>query len=193
LRSDLAGPFNLLVQAGEILAVTGASGSGKSLFLRMLADLDVCDGDLELNGRSRLQFTGPQWRRSVIYVPAEPAWWSEIVTDHFTAGTVEAGRQLAKRFGIGQDQFDGVVSRLSTGERQRLALVRAFVLDPEVLLLDEPTAALDPAATLEVERYLFDYSKSGGTVIIASHNLDQVRRLASRHCVMRNRRLEAAA
>lgn len=192
LQSALAGPFDLSVERGTILAITGASGSGKSLFLRMLVDLDVNEGLVELDGVARAAIAAPIWRRQIAYVPAETGWWGETVADHLVPGTQEAARKLAQRFGLRPGLLEEPVSRLSTGERQRLGLVRSFVTAPKVLLLDEPTAALDPDATLEIERWLVDYAGAGGTVIIVSHNLAQVHRIASRHLVMVDRRLEPA-
>ncbi|MBO0710445.1 MAG: ATP-binding cassette domain-containing protein, partial [Acetobacteraceae bacterium] len=70
LRSHLAGPFDLAVQPGECVAITGPSGSGKSLFLRMIADLDPNDGEAWLDGRARGSFAAPAWRRRVLYSAA---------------------------------------------------------------------------------------------------------------------------
>lgn len=192
MRSTLAGPFDLSIASSAIIGITGASGSGKSLFLRMLADLDVNEGLVELDGVSRTAIPAPEWRRKLAYVPAEPAWWSEMVIDHVTADTRDRAATLAQRFGLHPDLLHGTVSRLSTGERQRLALVRAFVTAPGALLLDEPTAALDPDATLEVERYLVDFARDGGAIIIVSHNPAQVQRIATAHYVMADRRLAPA-
>src|SRR5689334_13447214 len=82
LQSPLAGPFDLELAAGECLAITGASGSGKSLCLRMIADLDGNEGDVLLDGASRRSFSAPAWRRQVVYNAAEPGWWHERVGDH---------------------------------------------------------------------------------------------------------------
>ena len=68
---------------GECVGVRGASGSGKTLLLRAIADLDPNDGIVQLDGRSRADMTAPAWRRLVAYVPAEPGWWAETVGAHF--------------------------------------------------------------------------------------------------------------
>ena len=79
LRSHLAGPFELELDAGECLAITGPSGSGKSLFLRMVADLDPNQGEVFLDGVERRTLPAPAWRRKVVYSAAEPGWWHERV------------------------------------------------------------------------------------------------------------------
>ena len=82
LRSHLAGPFDLTHRAaGECIAVTGPSGSGKSLFLRMIADLDPSEGEVFLDGAERRSLPAPAWRRRVVYIAAEPGWWSETLAD----------------------------------------------------------------------------------------------------------------
>ena len=139
LQSPLAGPFDLELAAGECLAVTGESGSGKSLFLRMIADLDPNEGQVKLDGVDRSSLPSPAWRRRAPYVAAESGWWLKTAAQHFAPERLDAARALATRLGVGTTPFEGEVARLSTGERQRLVIIRALVLDSPVLLLDEPT------------------------------------------------------
>jgi phosphate-transporting ATPase len=68
---------------GECIAVRGASGAGKTLLLRAIADLDPCEGSVELDGASRDLVAAPEWRAKVTYVPAEAGWWAETVAGHF--------------------------------------------------------------------------------------------------------------
>ena len=164
--------------AGEALAVFGPSGSGKSLFLRALADLDPNEGDLRLEGTPREAMPGPRWRRRVTYVPAESGWWAEHVREHFADW--DTARAFVEGFGFGAESGEWPVSRLSTGERQRLALARAFVQGPDVLLLDEPTSSLDVPVTLAVEARLKDFLEAGGGLVFATHDPAQARRLAKR-------------
>src|SRR5271154_2150906 len=84
LKSALAGPFDLALAPGECVGITGASGSGKSLFLRMICDLDPNDGEVWLDGAPRSAMSAPAWRRRVVYVPAESGWWSDHIAAHFS-------------------------------------------------------------------------------------------------------------
>jgi len=189
LRSPLAGPFDLEVGGGECVAITGPSGSGKSLFLRMVADLDPSEGQVWLDQRERAGFSGPAWRRQVAYAAAEPGWWSEQVAAHFT--DLAAAKALASRFGLLPAMLDGPVLRLSTGERQRLALVRTLVTDPPVLLLDEPTGALDVASVGLVEAMLREHLARGAAMLLVTHDSALAQRLGHRHLAMHERRLVA--
>ncbi|WP_256138728.1 ATP-binding cassette domain-containing protein, partial [Komagataeibacter swingsii] len=73
------GPFTFSVLTGQCVAITGPSGSGKTVMLRMIADLDPHEGEVRINGQPCLDMPAERWRRLVQYVPAEPAWWSDIV------------------------------------------------------------------------------------------------------------------
>ena len=192
LRSPLAGPFDLDVAAGECVAISGPSGSGKSLLLRMIADLDPNTGDVSVNGAPREDMTAPSWRRQAPYVAAESAWWTDRVAGHFPPDRLDAARQLGARVGLGAELFDAAVLRLSTGERQRLAILRALVLDPPLLLLDEPTAPLDPEATRQVEILLRERMRSGMALVVATHDARQAVRLGARRFRMRDRQMVAA-
>jgi putative ABC transport system ATP-binding protein len=192
LRSALAGPFELELERGACVAITGASGAGKSLFLRMIADLDPNDGLVELDGRARQSFPAPEWRRHVAYVAAEPGWWADRAAEHFAPAHLERARGLLSRLGLAPAQLDAPVMRLSTGERQRLALVRSLVQKPLVLLLDEPTGALDEPTTLLVEELLRDVLAAGTSIIAVTHSPAQAERLALRRFQMVERKLQPA-
>ena len=184
LRSALAGPFDLELRPGDALAISGASGSGKSLFLRMIADLDPNEGDVVLNGVSRASMPADAWRKRAPYVAAESGWWARSAPEHFGEAQQGPARALAERMGVGADQFDGPVDRLSTGERQRLALVRGLVLNAPLTLLDEPTGPLDPVSVQKVEAILHERLSAGGIIIIVSHDPAQGVRLKARRLKM---------
>lgn len=182
------GPVSATVAPGQCLAVTGPSGSGKSLLLRAIADLDPCTGDVVLGDEDRKSIPAPEWRRRVGYVPAASGWWAPTVGDHLPDGAIAAPLLAA----VGLPEAAGwPVSRLSSGETARLALVRALCLRPRVLLLDEPTANLDAAATERVEALLRQTLADGTAIVLASHDRAQVARLAHAELRLRGGRMEA--
>ncbi|BCI67295.1 ABC transporter ATP-binding protein [Acetobacter aceti] len=191
LRSERVGPVTFHVAHGECLAITGASGSGKSLLLRLVADLDPHTGTLTLDGENSLSMAGHVWRQRVAYFPAEPGWWSENVSDHI-ADTPQA-RALISAVGLPERMLTAELRGLSTGERQRLALVRGPLHDPQVLLLDEPTSALDPQSTSLVEDLITRQKHEGRIIVLVSHNAAQVERLADRRAILRDGRLAEVA
>ena len=174
---------------GDCIAVMGPSGSGKSLFLRAVADLDPSDGEVSLGGADRLAMTGPEWRRQVIYVGPESGWWEDDVRAHFRDPDALTG--LLVRLGMSAECMNWPVSRLSTGERQRLAIARAMDRGPKVLLMDEPTGALDQEATARVEGILHDFLQDGGIAILATHEKAQATRIAGRTLRIADGRLSA--
>jgi ABC-type iron transport system FetAB ATPase subunit len=193
LRSSLAGPFALTLASGQCAAVTGPSGSGKSLFLRMIADLDVNEGAVALDGAPRETFAPPLWRRRVCYVAAEAGWWSDRVRDHFNQKDLSRAAERAADLGLAADLIDGEVARLSTGERQRLALIRALLLQPRVLLLDEPTGALDQVSARKVEAVVRGVLATGAATIVVTHDESLAERLGGgAHYRMADRRLGPA-
>ena len=185
-RPGLA-PVDLQVPHGACVAVRGRSGAGKSLLLRAVADLDPNQGTVTLNGVSRDAMPAPEWRRRVTYVAAESGWWTDRVGDHFEAEDIAAGYLV--RLGFHGDVMSWPVSRLSTGERQRLALLRAMVQGPDVMLLDEPTSALDPDATAKVESILHEKLEAGVSIVLVTHDRAQAKRMAERRYLIEEGRL----
>nr|AFI78745.1 ABC transporter, ATP-binding protein [uncultured bacterium ws406H10] len=181
LSTKLIGPIDLCLEAGECVAIMGASGSGKSLFLRAIADLDPNSGDLSLNERNRDVIPANDWRSRVAMVPAESGWWTDRVGDHFDLET--GAGPLLDKIGL-PHALDWQVMRLSTGERHRLAIARALVLKPQVLLLDEPTAALDEPATAMIEQLMREQLDNGVAILLVTHDRQQAVRMAIRTHIM---------
>jgi phosphate-transporting ATPase len=186
------GPLSIALAAGERLAIMGASGAGKSLLLRLLADLDPGEGKVLLAGEARDTFAATEWRRRVMLVPAQAGWWATAVEDHFEASMMDTAEAMAARLLLPPDIMKREVRVLSTGERQRLALIRAWARRPEVLLLDEPTSGLDPVATAAVEALLVECSGEGIGIVMVTHDAMQARRMADRTFTMDKGRLSAA-
>lgn len=177
-RAGLAAPVSFTLQGGDCLAVCGPSGAGKSLLLRALADLDPNQGQVLLDGQDRDAMPAPHWRRLVGYLPAEPGWWGDRVGEHFTDWA--AALPLLGRLRLPDDACDWPLTRPSTGERMRLALVRALMAEPVVLMLDEPTAALDRLSVGIVEEIIAERRAAGLAVLWVSHDPAQARRVSDR-------------
>lgn len=175
------GPVNLRVGPGECVGLYGPSGVGKTLFLRAIADLDPHGGKVYLNGTESAEITGNAWRKRVGLLPAESGWWFDTVAAHFHSPAPADLRAL----GLGPEVMDGSVSRLSTGERQRLAILRLLENRPLVLLLDEPTSSLDPENVLRVEKFFESYRMENRTTVIwVSHDREQIQRVATRRFLL---------
>ena len=175
-------PVNLELADGECIALGGPSGSGKSMLMRAIVDLDPNSGEVSLDGVRREAIPAPLWRRRIVYVPAESGWWADRVADHFA--DPDRAVPLMGRLGLAAEALEWDVERLSTGEKQRLALTRAFLADPRVLLLDEPTSGLDPEAAVKVEGMLLERLQSGTAIMLVTHDAGQAERMASRHFLM---------
>jgi putative ABC transport system ATP-binding protein len=177
LQGNHFGPVSLNVSTQECVALYGPSGSGKSQFLRAITDLDPNQGTIWLSGKPRGEFLPTEWRKRVGLLPAESRWWSDTVGDHFNEPVDDDLTALGLDAGIMEWQ----VSRLSSGERHRLALLRLLSNRPRVLLLDEPTASLDPRNTRRVEVLVKDYiHRTQGGAVWVSHDSAQIESLADK-------------
>jgi ABC-type iron transport system FetAB ATPase subunit len=171
------GPLDLVVGGGECVTVSGPSGAGKTLLLRAIADLDETSGRVALGGDDRDSMPAPEWRRRVALLMAESVWWRETVGDHFST----PDRSLLAKLGFSADVMTWVVSRLSSGERQRLGLARLLANRPRALLLDEPTANLDRENSARVETIVADYREENDAAVLwVTHDAEQAARVGSR-------------
>jgi heme ABC exporter ATP-binding subunit CcmA len=185
----LAG-VDLDVASGEIVLMTGPNGAGKSTLLRVLAGLlAVHRGDVEVLGHD-LTVDRRAHRREVALVGHDTACYDDLTTREnlrFAART--SGRDVAtaeaalERLGLA-GQADVTHDRLSAGQRRRLALAVALARDPKLLLLDEPHAGLDAAGRVLLDEIVAGAPADGRTVVLASHELDRTRPLATREVVV---------
>jgi ABC-type multidrug transport system ATPase subunit len=143
---------------------------------------------VHLDGEPCSGMPAPQWRRRVTYVAAASGWWHDRVAPHFA--DVPALREQLPRVGLPGEAADWEVARLSTGERQRLALLRALATDSRVLLLDEPTSGLDAETTRQVEALLEAQLAAGRSLVMVTHDPLQAGRLAQQRYLLANGRLE---
>ena len=192
LSTMLLREVDLTLATGERIFLSGASGSGKSLLLRAVADLDPHRGEVWLDDLPRSRLTPPEWRRRVGLLPAESHWWAETVGEHWRAPVADSPIEaLLVALGFDVDVSGWAITRLSTGERQRLALARLLLNQPQALLLDEATANLDSVNRERVETVLEDYRTAHATAMLwVSHDPEQRVRLGGRRLVIRESRLE---
>ncbi|HEY9149146.1 MAG TPA: ATP-binding cassette domain-containing protein [Gammaproteobacteria bacterium] len=177
LRTHHVGPLDLAVAHGECVVLSGASGAGKTLLLRAIADLDEHEGEVRLDGHSCRAMRAHEWRRRVALLPAESQWWGEHIGDHFS----RVDETLLGELGFRPEVMGWQVARCSTGERQRLALLRLLQHAPEVLLLDEPTASLDAENVARVEALLQRLRRERQLALLwVSHDTAQTARVATR-------------
>ncbi len=176
------GPYSFEVRENEIFGLTGVSGIGKTQMLRALVEVISYRGEVRLRGTLSSSFSAPDWRKKVAFVPAESCWWQDTVGEHFPL--TQHGYlydNWIESLGFSRDVLTWRVSRLSTGEKQRLALARALINEPSILLLDEPCSALDAQSSSMVEEILCQYRNRNQTALIwVSHDLDQLDRVATR-------------
>ena len=170
-------PVTLDVHAGECLCLYGPSGAGKSQLLRAIAELDPAAGELRLAGVHSTGLAPTEWRQQVGLLPPDSCWWHATPAAHFKNGMPVPLEQL----GLEADMLEQPIARLSSGEKQRLALLRLLANRPRVLLLDEPTANLDPENTRRVEAAIGAYIHDNNAAAVwVSHDRQQVARVADR-------------
>ncbi|MEM3041265.1 MAG: phosphate ABC transporter ATP-binding protein [Nitrososphaerota archaeon] len=187
--------LSLEIESGETIGLLGYSGAGKTTLLRILAGLETpTAGKMLYRGRPINHKTSQELRKRVTMIFQSPAHIRGDVYTNVAYGlkirgmsetqTKERVRDILHRVGLEGYQSKSAQT-LSGGEQQRLALARALVLDPEVLLLDEPTSNLDPANASMVTEIIKEESAKR-TTIVATHNFNQVRRLTKRSIYIEN-------
>ncbi len=176
--------INLQIESPECASITGPSGSGKTRLLRALADLEPATGTVCLDNLTCSHWSGPDWRRQVALLTTENYWWHDTFCAHFQH--IPDAAQLA-RLNLRADILQQKVHLGSSGERQRLALLRLLQYQPKVLLLDEPTANLDQRNKDLVETLILDYLHTAQACALwTSHDTAQIKRITDRHLVITN-------
>ena len=193
-KAEILIDITLSVEMGTILALIGPTGSGKTTLLRIIDLLDEpSSGQLIFDGidvtekseKEKLKF-----RRRMAMVFQKPVVFRSNVLDNVRYGLKVRGlngrdkAMNALKF-VGLSDYESRdANTLSGGEMQRLALARAIVVEPELLLLDEPTANLDPKSSAKIEELILDLALQGITIIMATHNMAQCQRLADKVAVL---------
>lgn len=186
---------HLEIHAGEVLAIVGPSGAGKSTLLRLLNFLEQpTSGQLTYHGEAVNPDLPLSQRRQVTTVFQRPVLLKRSVKANLDYGLGLRGKRLddatrsqwLTRLGL-QELAQQAAPKLSAGEAQRVALARALLISPEVLLLDEPTANLDPYNVSLIESIVQqENQEQGTTIVLVTHNIFQARRLAHRTALMLN-------
>jgi ABC-2 type transport system ATP-binding protein len=177
------------VHAGEVFGLLGPNGAGKTTTLRMLGGLiPPSSGEVRIDGVAMRAANGQQLRARIGFLTETPGLWEQL-------GVAENIAVYARLFGIADvktaverslrrfdlwDRRGDRAALLSKGMKQKLALARALVHDPDIVLLDEPTANLDPQTSRGVRELLSELRSRGRAVVVSTHNLDEIERVADR-------------
>lgn len=184
------------VQRGEVFALVGPNGAGKTTTLRMLGGLIApSTGSIAIDDKTMAGTSVDRLRERIGYLPETPGLWDHLTVEDnlivyarlFRLGRpAEAARRVLRLFDLWDRRSDRT-ALLSKGMKQKLALARALVHDPELVLLDEPTANLDPETSRTVRDLLRSLGAEGRAVVISTHNLDEVDRIAHRVALIKQR------
>ena len=186
------------VEPGEIFALLGPNGAGKTTTLRMLAGLiEPTAGTVRVDDEPVTRKTAARLRGRVGFLTEAPGLWDRLAVRenllvyarlHALPDPEGAVRSVLATFGLANRAGDAAV-QLSKGLRQRVALARTLLHEPTIVLLDEPTSGLDPEAAREVRELILRLRDQGRAILLSTHNLDEVDRVATRVAVLRSRLL----
>ncbi len=177
---------SLTIGPGECIGLCGDSGTGKTRLLRAIADMDEHGGQVYADETEQSDVSGHEWRCRVSLLPAESLWWYDCIGEHFTAH-----EHKLRLLGFDDDVLDWQVSRCSSGEKQRLAVLRLLAHCPRVLLLDEPSANLDSGNAARVESLIRDYLDTHNAMAIwVSHDPAQLERVTAANYRIADGRLQ---
>jgi ABC-2 type transport system ATP-binding protein len=186
------------VANGEIVALLGPYGAGKTTTLRMLAGLIApTSGSVAIDGVALTRASTGRLRRHIGFLTETPGLWDRLTVEENLRvyaglyGLAEPARAVARAMELFEisDRASTRTAELSKGMRQKVAIARALLHEPPILLLDEPTSGLDPEFTRSVRRLLERRRTDGCAILVSTHNLDEAERLADRVAVLQQRLL----
>ncbi|HEU4690911.1 MAG TPA: heme ABC exporter ATP-binding protein CcmA [Vicinamibacterales bacterium] len=184
------------LRAGEIFALLGPNGAGKTTTLRMLAGLIApTSGTVQIDDEAMTPDAAPRLRARLGFLTEAPGLWDNLtVRENLTVyarlyGLSDPGRAVDEALALFRiaDRSEDRAARLSKGLKQRVALARAIVHRPRVVMLDEPTSGLDPASARDVRELIVAMRSEGRAILLCTHNLDEVDRVADRVAVLKSR------
>ena len=186
--------LSLTLAAGELVALLGPNGAGKTTTLRMLAGLiEPSHGEVVVQGRPLTAASADSLRQHIGLLTEAPGLWDRLTVRlnlltyarlYGLPNPHDAVQRALALVGLG-DRTRDAAGTLSKGLRQRVALARALLHDPPIVLLDEPTAGLDPASARQVRDLISDLRRQGRTLLVSTHNLSEAEQLADRIAVLK--------
>ena len=192
--------INLLIRDGEFVVLIGESGCGKTTTLKMINKLiRPSEGKILINDKDISQVDTISLRRRMGYVIQQIGLFPHMTIEenikliarlnsHDEDKINENAIKLMKMVNLDPDKYLGVYpSELSGGQQQRAGVVRAFMTDPEIILMDEPFSALDPITRSQIQNALLDMQENlKRTIVFVTHDMDEAIKLADRICIMEN-------
>jgi len=172
------GPVSFYVRKKEIVGIIGESGAGKSILLKAIADMLPHDGKIFLDAVEQQDIKARDWRKQVALLPSEVVFWNHKIKDDLKT----ADHEVIKKFGFNPEEIlEKNTDDLSSGEKQRIGLLRIFENRPKVLLLDEPSANLDEKNKIILEEIVLDYIESNNaSAVWVAHDPLQLERVSSK-------------
>lgn len=186
--------LNLDIEAGEVVGFLGPNGAGKSTTIRTLLGLiDATSGTATFEGENALT-RNPSLRKKVGYLPGAPTYYNKYKAIDFLkmfaeirgANCDEVIVDYSKRLNL---DLTKKIGELSKGNRQKVAVIQAFMHQPKILFLDEPTSGLDPLVQIEFEKILDEAKARGAAVLLSSHVMSEVEHLADRVAIINKGKL----
>jgi putative ABC transport system ATP-binding protein len=190
-NKDILKDISLDIEREDFISVVGPSGSGKSSLLKILGDLiSPSKGSISYKGKEYKEYNPLELRRQLAYIRQEPYLFESTVRDNLefpytirkTDLEMERIEELFSEFNMPISYLDRDVINLSGGEKQRISIMRSLIFEPEVLLLDEITSALDVENVELVENFIKKLHDKGICILWVTHNIEQSRKYANKIC-----------
>lgn len=194
---DILDVEHLIIHEGKITSIVGESGSGKTTLLKMLNNIISPDeGEILYKGKNINDFDVIELRRKITMLPQNPIIYKGNILDNILIGkkfaksndyNIEEIKKLMSEFNIDKD-LNSPADNLSGGEKQRLCIIRVLIMNPDVILLDEPSSALDEKTEDKVINYICNYVKQNNKTLIMVTHSSEIAKKYSDHIIEINKR-----